>query len=190
MKPASHALLRVLSIAVLLAIACAATAQSPRCSRPAGPLPLYERIFLPKGDQRGASIRGVDELDPAVFADAARLDALFANTAKERTNKFFSTFRTDVSLSTASLKAPGPLISGDAVDNLLRDSHAVPRDVWANHVAHLSSSAGKGRYIFTLTRDNNEMSIDLRPGGCGIIFFPDKSYRCFIPANVGCAKKP
>ena len=132
-------------------------------------------------------MRGVDDLAlTELYPETNRIDVLFATTGRERTNRFYSSCLGELSIGTSMLKAPGPLMSGEVAEAFLRTAVAVPKESWLNHMAHTQP----GRYIFTLTRDTSEWVVDLRPGGSAIVFYPDKSYRCIMPKDYSCLKRP
>lgn len=158
------------------------------CSRTIGHTPHYERIFLAKGHLlRPPTMRGIDDLGPlARFPETNRIDQIFADVAKERTNGLYTSSLMEVPLSRVALQCPGDLISLEQVREVLRDTATVPRSSWTNHIGHVEG----GRYVLTLVDSRSgDIVIDLRPGGCAVVFFPDNTFRCIIPQGYSCLKK-
>ena len=117
-------------------------------ARIVGHTPHYERILLPKGDLlRPPTLRGTDDLAPAeLYTGTNRIDRIFADSSRERTNGYFSSCMSEVPLGALSLRCPGGLLTSEEVSELLRDTVAVPRSVWTNHIGH----SMVGRYVFSL----------------------------------------
>jgi len=108
------------------------------CVRAIGHTPHYERIFHAKG--------GVDDLGPlARYPETNRIDRLFTESGRERTNGLYVSCLSEVPLSGVALRAPGSLISLENVREVLRYTVAVPRSSLTNHLGH----AGGGRYVVT-----------------------------------------
>ena len=136
---------------------------------------------FPKGSiLRPSTLRGVDDLKPAdLYLGTNRIDHIFADNSAERTNGIFNSCLSEVPLDLLSLRCPGGLLSKADVSELLRDTVAVPRSVWTNHIEHIG-----GRYVFSLVNaKGEEFVIDERPGACALIFFPDATYRCVMNPN-------
>lgn len=144
-----------------------------------GHTPGYERILLPKGNfLRPPTLRGVDDLSPSELYPGTNLvDRIFVDSSRERTNGIFVSCLSEVPVSKLSLRCPGELLTSEAVRELLRDTVAVPRSCWTNHMAHM----GSWRYVFSLAGGKGEdYVIDERPGACALVFFPDGTYRCIM----------
>jgi len=157
------------------------------CVRAIGHTPFYERIFLAKGNPlRPSTLRGVDDLGPlARYPETNRIDRVFTEFHKERTNGLYVSCLSEVPLSPVAFRAPGGLISFEQVRELLRDTVAVPRNSWTNHLGH----TGGGRYVLSfLDSKSGEIVIDLRAGGCAVVFFPDQTFRCIMPQGISCLK--
>lgn len=142
--------------------------------------PGYECIFFPKGSTlRPPTLRGVDDLSPAErYGGTNRVDGRFTDPSRERTNGFYISCSTEVPLASLALRCPGDLLDVEQVRELLRDTVAVPRTVWTNHVYRYNSG---DRYVFSLAgRKGEEYVIDERPGAFALLFFPDGTYRCLV----------
>jgi hypothetical protein len=96
-----------LQIITLLLLAHPVAAQV-YCVRAIGHTPFYERIFLPKGDVlRPSTLRGIDDLGPlARYPETNRIDRLFAETARERTNGFYASCLLEVPLTRSRSDVP------------------------------------------------------------------------------------
>ncbi len=168
-------------ILLLLFMAHAAVAQSNIWAlRMGGGTPDYERIFLPKGSRlRPAKFRGLDDLKPSdKFPDTNRLNAIFADTSRERTNVFYRSCSSEIPLGELSVQCPGGLLAREQVTQLLRDTVASPRSMWTNHVYRYDSG---GRYVFSLVGTNGQTYVvDERPGAFAVVFFPDRTHRCVV----------
>jgi hypothetical protein len=158
------------------------------CSRIIGHTPYYERILLPKGSPlRPSTFRGVDDLGPeAQYPETNRIDRIFSDLSRERTNGFFKSCLSEIPINTLELRCPGRLLSSEQVSELLRDTMVVPRSAWTNHMEH---SMG-GRYVFSLigSKGGNYV-IDERAGACALVIFPDDTYCCVMDPNYSCLKK-
>jgi hypothetical protein len=168
------------TIFFLLLLAQAGLAQSNVYSlRVVGHTPFYERILLPKGDfLRGPTLRGVDDLKPAEhYAGTNRIDRIFADPLRERTNGFYASCLPEVPINSLSLRCPGDLLDSEQVRELLRDTVAIPRSAWTNHML-----SGPGwRYVFSLAgTKGQEYVIDERVGAFALVYFPDGTYRCVV----------
>ena len=170
----------------LLVLAQAAFGQSNIYSlRVIGHKPFYERILLPKGSiLRGQTLRGVDDLKPEEhYHGTNRIDRVFMDPLLERTNGFYISCLSEVPLASLSLRCPGELLDAEQVSELLRDTVAVPRTVWTNHIYPYDSG---WRYVFSLVaRSGQEYVIDERPGAFALVFFPDGTYRCVVGPGYG-----
>jgi hypothetical protein len=168
-------------ILFLVLLAQPALAQSNIYSlRIIGHTPSYERILLPKGNiLRPKTLRGVDDLKaPEHYPGTNRIDRVFVDPLLERTNGFYTSCLAEVPLGSLSLRAPGNLLDAEQVRELLRDTVAVPRTVWTNHIYRYGSG---WRYVFSLVgRSGQEYVIDERPGAFALVFFPDRTYRCVV----------
>lgn len=173
------------TVLVLLLLAQAALAQSNVYSlRVIGHTPFYERILIPKGNLlRPQTLRGVDDLKPAEHYSATnRIDRIFADTSKERTNSFYVSCLAEVPMTSLSLRCPGNLLNAEQVRELLRDTVAIPRAIWTNHVW----SGPEWRYVFSLKGSKDqEYVIDERYGAFALVFFPDGTYRCVVGPGYG-----
>lgn len=155
------------------------------CTRIIGHTPHYERIFLSKSDfLRGPSLRGVDDIAPAdLYRGTNRIDRIFADSSGERTNRFFQSCLSEVPVAELSLRCPAGLLTSEEVGELLRNTVAVPRSYWTNHMAPF----GGWRYVFSLAGSKSgEYVVDERPGACAIVFFPDGTYRCIMSPSWEC----
>jgi hypothetical protein len=162
----------------------AVSAQNVYCLRVVGHTPQYERILLLK-DSPLAARRTLYDLGPVPFPDTNRIDRLFADVGKERTNRLWTSCLSEVPVKELSLKCSGGLLSKVDVSDLLGTLVAVPRTAWTNHAAHGSNP----RYVFSLcNRRIGEFVIDERPGGCAIVYFPDGTYRCIMDSSYSCLK--
>jgi hypothetical protein len=176
--------MNMIRIIALLLLAHPALAQV-YCARAIGHTPFYERIFLGKGHVlRPATLRGIDDLGPlARYPETNRIDRRFTGAATERTNGLYISCLPDAPLDALSLRCPGDLISLEDVRELLRDTVAVPRSNWTNHIGHM----GGGRYVMSLVNSKSgDIVIDLRAGGCALVFFPDETFRCIMPQGYSC----
>jgi|ERR1043166_91765 hypothetical protein len=173
------------TVLTLLLLAEPALAQSNVYSlRIIGHTPFYERILIPKGSPlRPQTLRGVDDLKPAEHYSATnRIDRIFADTTKERTNGFYLSCLTEVPMTSLSLRCPGNLLDAEQVRELLRDTVAIPRAVWTNH----TWSGPEWRYVFYLKGPKDqEYVIDERAGAFALVFFPDGTYRCVVGPGYG-----
>ena len=171
----------VRTIFLLLLLAHAGFAQSNVYSgRVIAHIPFYERIFLPKGNLlRPRSLRGVDDLKPAEqYVETNRIDRTFPDLSRERTNGFYSSCLSEVPVNDLSLRCPGDLLSAEDVGELLRDTVAIPRNVWTNHAPRYGAG---GRYVFSLIGAKSQnYVIDERPGAFAVVYFPDGTYRCVV----------
>lgn len=148
-----------------------------------GHTPFYERIFLPKGSLlRPPTLRGIDDLGPKDWSpETNRIDRLFADPSRERTNAFYTSCLSEVPVEELSLHCPGGLLDKGQVRELLRHTVAIPRSLWTNHVG----SAGQ-RYVFSLEGVTGKKHvIDERPGAFALVFFPDNTYRCVVGPGYG-----
>lgn len=138
-------------------------------------MPDYESILMPK-ESRG-SLRGIDDLKPAErYSATNRIDGIFADITRERTNGFYVSCLAEVPLMNLSLHCPGKLLGAEQVRALLRDAVAIPRAVWTKHVSN-----APGRYVFCLKGPKDrEYVIDLRSGAFALVFYPDNTYRCVV----------
>ncbi len=157
------------------------------CGRVIAHTPTYERIFLSKGDPlRTSTQRGIDDLGVlARSPETSRIDRIFADTAKERMNGLYASCLSELPLQAMALRGPSELISMEDVRELLRDTVAVPRSSWTNHTGHSSG----GRYVlFVVDSKGGDVVIDLRAGGCAVVFFTDQTFRCIMPRGYSCLK--
>src|SRR6266542_4047170 len=165
---------------VLLLLAQAAFTQSNVYSlRVIGHTPSYERILLPKGNVlRPPTLRGIDDLQPAELdAETNRIDRIFADLSRERTNGFYTSCLSEVPINGLSLRCPGGLLNAEQIRELLRDTVAIPRSAWTNH----TWSGRDWRYVFSLVGTKGKRYvIDERAGAFAVVFFPDDTYRCVI----------
>jgi hypothetical protein len=157
------------------------------CLRVVGHTPFYERILLPRGHILRGTLRGVDDLSPAeLYSGTNRIDAIFADATRERTNGFYKSCLPEVPVSTLTMRCPGGLLPSGQASELLRHTVVVPRISWTNHNI---GNGGGWRYVFSLmTSKNEEYVIDERPGACALVFFPDGTYRCVMDPNYSCLK--
>ena len=142
--------------------------------------PFYERILLPKGNiLRPASLRGIDDLKPSEhYVETNRIDRTFADLSRERTNAFYSSCLSEVPINDLSLRCPGGLLNAQEVRELLRDTVAIPRNVWTNHAPRYGAGL---RYVFSLVGAKNQnYVVDERPGAFAVVYFPDGTYRCVV----------
>ena len=101
---------------LILLLGQAALAQSNVYSlRVIGHTPFYERILIPKGSPlRPQTLRGVDDLKPAEHYSATnRIDRFFADTSRERTNRFYVSCLAEVPMTSLSLRCPGHLLDAE-----------------------------------------------------------------------------
>jgi hypothetical protein len=148
--------------------------------RAIGHTPFYERIFLPKGDPlRPPALRGVDDLRPEDhYPETNRIDRIFADPLRERTNSYYNSCQWEVPVDTLSLRRHGALLDTAQVRSLLRNTVVIPRSVWINHNLWTSKN---WRYVFCLAgAKDQEYVIDLRAGAFAVIYFPDGTYRCVV----------
>jgi hypothetical protein len=144
-----------------------------------GHTPFYERILIPKGSLlRPATLRGVDDLKPGEqYPERNRIDHIFSDPSRERTNAFYRSCLPEVPIDSLSLHCPGDLLDREQVRELLRDTVAIPRSVWAKQ----TRSGNIWRYVFSLTSaDGQEYVVDERAGAFAIVYFPDGTYRCVV----------
>ena len=178
----------IISLAIMARAALALGQSNVYCLRIIGHTPFYERILIPKGNLlRPETLRGVDDLDPGeLYSRTNRIDRIFEDPTKERTNGLYASCLSEVPVSSVSLKCPGGLLTSEQVVELLRDTVVVPRTSWTNHnTAH----GGGWRYVFSLaTSKKEEFVIDERPGACALVFFSDGTYRCVMDPNYSCLK--
>jgi hypothetical protein len=163
----------------LLLLAQSALAQNVYSLRVIGHTPFYERILLPKGNiLRPLTLRGVDDLKPEErYAGTNRIDRVFSDPSRERTNGFNASCFSEVPISSLTLRCPGGLLDLEQVSALLRDTVAIPRNAWTNHVR----SGTDWRYVFSLVGSKGqEYVIDERAGAFALVFFPDRTYRCVV----------
>jgi hypothetical protein len=179
-------------VATVLICAHSLAAQSNLyCGRVVGHTPFYERIFLPKGSLlRPASLRGMDDLEPSLkHPETNRFEQLLAEQSKERTNGFYQSCLPEVPVHTMSLHCPGDLLERDQIESFLRYTVAVPRASWTNHWSHAGRSGES--LVLSLTIPNiGKTQIDLKPGSCGLVVFPDGTYRCVMDKSYFCLKSP
>jgi hypothetical protein len=157
------------------------------CVRIISHTPHYERILLSKGDPlRSPTLRGVDDLAAAdLYRGTNRIDSVFADSSRERTNGFFASCLSEVPVGALSLRCPGGLLTSEEVGELLRDTVSVPRSCWTNHMTPF----GSWRYVFSLVGSKSgEYVIDERAGACALVFFPDGTYRCVMDPKWECVK--
>jgi hypothetical protein len=145
-----------------------------------GSSPDYERIFLPKGSPlRPPTFRGLDDLKPSdKYPDTNQLNAVFAEPSRERTNALYRSCSPEIPLGDLSVQCPGELLTREQVSELLRDTVAIPRTMWTNHVYRYDRG---GRYVFSLVGTKGQTYVvDERPGAFALVFFPDRTYRCLV----------
>jgi hypothetical protein len=162
-----------------LLLAQSVLAQNVYSLRVIGHTPFYERILMPKGNiLRPPTLRGVDDLKPGErYAGTNRIDRIFADPWRERTNGFYASCLPEVPISSLSPRCPGGLLNAEQVRELLRDTVAIPRSAWTNHVL----SGTDWRYVFSLAGSKGqEYIIDERVGAFALVFFPDGTYRCVV----------
>ena len=159
------------------------------CVRPISHLPNYERIFMAKGTvMRQGTLHGIDDLRPAqLFPGTNRIDGVFADPSRERTNGFYTSCLAEIPMENLELGNRDGVLSLQDVRELLRHTLAVPRDRWTYHMNH---NLGE-RYVFSLVGKNTgDYVIDEREGSCALIYFPDGTYRCLMDPNYSCLKAP
>jgi hypothetical protein len=163
----------------LLLLAQSALAQHVYSVRVIGHTPFYERILLPKGNiLRPPTLRGVDDLKPGErYAGTNRIDRIFADPLRERTNGFYASCLPEVPINSLSLRCSGDLLDLEQVRALLSNTVAIPRSAWTNQVR----SGPDWRYVFSLAGSKDqEYVIDVREGAFALVFFPDETYRCVV----------
>lgn len=103
--------MNTLRVIALLLLAHPVVAQV-YCVRAIGHTPFYERIFIAKGNLlRPSTLRGVDDLGPlARYPETNRIDRLFTESGRERTNGLYVSCLSEAPLSAVALRAPGGLI--------------------------------------------------------------------------------
>jgi hypothetical protein len=181
--------MKMVQIVAFLLVVNPVFSQKVYCLRAISHTPFYERIFLSKGNLlRPSTLRGVDDLGSlALYPATNRIGRLFLESTRERTNDLYFSCLPEVPTNAFAFSAPSGLISLQQVRELLRDTIAVPRTSWTNHIGH----SGGNRYVLSLVDSNREeIVIDLRAGGCAVIFFPDQTFRCIMPKNYSCLKIP
>src|SRR5438309_1104822 len=102
----------MLTVVLLALLTHAAFGQTNVYSlRVIGHTPFYERILLPKGNVlRPPTLRGVDDLKPAEhYPGTNRIDEIFADASRERTNGFYLSCLAEVPIASLSLRCPGDL---------------------------------------------------------------------------------
>lgn len=179
--------MNALRIILLVLLAQAVVAQV-YCVRVIGHTPGYEWIFLSKGDfMRSAGLRGLDDLGAAAtYPETNRIDRIFADSSKERTNQFYVSCVSELPEDVIAMRCPGGLVSLGEIYELTRYTVAVPRNSWTNHIGH----SMLGRYVISLTDSTNGQTvIDLRAGSCATVFFSDGTYRCVMPGGCSCLKE-
>jgi hypothetical protein len=156
------------------------------CLRIIGHTPEYERILMPRGFiLRPNDLRGVDDLRAGEqYAETNRIDRIFADPSRERTNGFWKSCLPELPMEALSFGRPGGLLSTEEVRELLRDTVTVPRPSWTNHIG---SDDRNWRYVFSLVDSKKEeFVIDERYGACALVFFPDGTYRCVMDPGYSC----
>ena len=189
--------IRLTGLCFLIAVALTDTGFTQTnmiCGRAIGHTPFYDRIFIPKGNLlRPPTLRGVDDLEPGTrFPETNRTDLLFANVTRERTNGYYAPCLPEVPSTGTSVRCTGNLLSLTQAYEFLRHTVAVPRTSWTNHFSqHAGFRWSKSRYVASLiASDGRTFILDLRGDSCGILYFPDGTYRCLMDRGYHCLKIP
>ena len=147
-----------------------------------GHTPSYEWIFHPRNlfavppANTPLAKSPVEELGSTdQYSGTNRIDHIFADPSKERTNNLYASCLREVPIDTISLHCPGGLLDTEQCREILRRSVAIPRNIWTNY------APGPLRCVISQTGTNDHaFVIYLRSDSFAIVFFPDDTYRCVI----------
>ncbi len=154
------------------------------CWRAFTDTPIHERIFLPKSLVKQPTV--ADLTTAPVIGDTNVLGRLFDDPSKERAGQAGRSPASEVPLARLTVHCAGGLLNARNITKLLECTVIVPRELW---LEHQSSSGRTGRYVLTLSDPTGEkFTVDLREGGCALVFFPDATYRCIMDRGYPCVQ--
>jgi len=175
-----------LQILITLVLASSGLAQGHGpCYRAFTHTPVHERIFLPKNLVKEQRIVADLAIAPIV-GDTSLMTRLFADASKERPRLVVWPCASEVPLDRLTIQCAGELLNKQNVAELLSCTAVVPRAFWLEHQSKWKRT---GRYVFRLIGPAGEnFAVDLREGGCAVVFFPDGTYRCTMDKGYTCVQ--
>ena len=187
-RPVARALAPLILLQKLLIVVLASTslghAHGP-CVQAFTHTPVHERIFLPKTlVKEQPTVAG---LTTTPFPGETNLIArLFDDPTKERAGLIGSGCAAELPLAGLKIRCAGDLLNTRNIAELLNCTVVVPRKHWVDHQTEWKRT---GRYVFVLSDSaGEEFTIELREGGCAVVFFPDHTYRCIMDRGYACVQ--
>ncbi len=171
-----------MAVFVLLVAGNVAQAHGP-CVRAFTDTPIHERIFLPKALVKQPTV--ADLTNAPISGDTNLIARLFNDASKERAGGARMSLAPEVPLHRLTVNCARGLLNPRDVAELLNCTVIVPREFWLEH----QSKRAKARYVFTLSDVAGEkFTVDLREGGCAVVFFPDGTYHCIMDQGYNCVR--